>query len=58
MASKAMHIGHNQYAPMPGVRVLREAIHNKVKALYNADYDVDTEITITAGGTQALTSTI
>lgn len=58
MATKAMQIGHNQYAPMPGVRVLREAIHNKVKNFYNAEYDVDTEITITAGGTQALTSTI
>ena len=58
MASKAMHIGHNQYAPMPGVRVLREAIHHKVKNLYNANYNIDTEITITAGGTQALTSTI
>lgn len=58
MVTKAMHIGHNQYAPMPGVRVLREAIHTKVKTLYNAAFDIDTEITITAGGTQALTSTI
>lgn len=58
MVTKAMRIGHNQYAPMPGVRVLREAIHTKVKTLYNAAFDIDTEITITAGGTQGLTSTI
>jgi methionine aminotransferase len=58
MATKAMQIGHNQYAPMPGVRLLREAIHHKVKHLYNAEYDIDSEITITAGGTQALAATI
>ncbi|MDE2594249.1 MAG: pyridoxal phosphate-dependent aminotransferase [Burkholderiales bacterium] len=46
--------GHNQYAPMTGVPVLREAIAAKVQGLYGANYDVDTEITITAGATQAL----
>jgi methionine aminotransferase len=58
MVNKAMRIGHNQYAPMPGVRVLRDVIQRKVKRLYNADFDVDQEITITAGGTQGLTTTI
>ncbi|MDE2400994.1 MAG: pyridoxal phosphate-dependent aminotransferase [Burkholderiales bacterium] len=46
--------GHNQYAPMAGVPVLREAIAAKVQALYGATYDVDAEITVTAGATQAI----
>ena len=46
--------GHNQYAPMTGVPVLREAIAAKVSALYGAVYDVDAEITVTAGATQAI----
>lgn len=46
--------GHNQYAPMTGVPVLREAIAAKVNALYGASYDVDAEITVTAGATQAI----
>ncbi|MGE0112259.1 pyridoxal phosphate-dependent aminotransferase [Aquabacterium sp.] len=46
--------GHNQYAPMTGVPVLREAIAAKVSTLYGAQYDVDAEITVTAGATQAI----
>ncbi|MGE5452142.1 MAG: pyridoxal phosphate-dependent aminotransferase [Acidobacteriota bacterium] len=46
--------GHNQYAPMTGVPVLREAIASKVQALYGATYDPDSEVTVTAGATQAL----
>ena len=46
--------GHNQYAPMAGVPVLREAIASKVQALYGAEYDPDTEVTVTAGATQAI----
>jgi len=50
----AMKAGHNQYAPMPGVPALREAITAKVERLYGFGYDPDTEITVTAGATQAL----
>ena len=50
--------GHNQYAPMAGVPVLREAIAGKVQSLYGLAYDPDTEITITAGATQALYTAI
>lgn len=50
--------GHNQYAPMPGYRPLREALCNKIENLYTATYDPDTEITITAGGTQAIYTAI
>ncbi|HET8694103.1 MAG TPA: aminotransferase class I/II-fold pyridoxal phosphate-dependent enzyme, partial [Aquabacterium sp.] len=46
--------GHNQYAPMAGVLALREAIAAKVSALYGASYHPDTEVTVTAGATQAI----
>jgi methionine aminotransferase len=49
-----MHAGRNQYAPMPGVAVLREKIAEKVYRLYHAEYDPDSEITITAGATEAI----
>ncbi|UXH76414.1 pyridoxal phosphate-dependent aminotransferase [Roseateles amylovorans] len=50
----AMRAGHNQYPPMPGVPALRQAIAAKVEALYGHRYDPDTEITVTAGATQAI----
>ena len=50
----AMKAGHNQYAPMPGLPALREAIAGKVERLYGFNYDPDTEVTVTAGGTQAI----
>lgn len=50
----AMQAGHNQYAPMPGLTALREAIAAKVERLYGHAYDVETEVTVTAGGTQAI----
>ncbi|CAL95975.1 probable aminotransferase [Azoarcus olearius] len=49
-----MRTGHNQYAPMAGVPALREAVAGKVAALYGSTYDVEHEVTITAGATQAL----
>lgn len=49
-----MGAGHNQYAPMAGVPALRQAIADKVRALYGQDYDVEQEITVTAGGTEAI----
>lgn len=53
-----MKKGFNQYAPMAGVMTLRERIAEKVQSLYNAVYNPETEITITAGGTQALFTSI
>ncbi len=50
--------GHNQYAPMPGYRPLREKLAAKINHLYSAAYDPDKEITITAGGTQAIFAAI
>ena len=54
----AMAAGHNQYPPMPGVPVLRQAISDKVAAVYGRRYDANTEITVTAGATQAIITTI
>ncbi|WP_248360842.1 pyridoxal phosphate-dependent aminotransferase [Anaeromyxobacter oryzae] len=54
LVSKHMRAGENQYAPMAGVLSLREAIAEKVEALYGARYDPEHEITVTAGGTQAI----
>ena len=50
----AMRAGHNQYAPMPGLPALRDAIASKVERLYGFRYDPDTDITVTAGATQGL----
>ncbi len=54
LVNTAMKAGHNQYATMPGLPALREAIANKVQRLYGFAYDPETEITVTAGGTQAI----
>ncbi|MBK7888637.1 MAG: methionine aminotransferase [Bacteroidetes bacterium] len=56
--NSAMKAGHNQYAPMPGILPLRERIAEKMQELYSSAYNPDTEITITAGGTQALYTAI
>jgi methionine aminotransferase len=54
----AMRRGLNQYPPMAGVPALREAIATKIEALYGHRYDPATEITVTAGATQAILSAI
>jgi methionine aminotransferase len=54
----AMAAGHNQYAPMSGVPTLRQAIAAKNARLYGHAYDPETEITITAGATQALMTAV
>ncbi|WP_457610460.1 aminotransferase class I/II-fold pyridoxal phosphate-dependent enzyme, partial [Lutibacter sp.] len=54
LVNKAMVNGNNQYAPMTGIFSLREAIAEKTENLYGVSYNPDTEITITAGATQAI----
>ena len=54
----AMRAGHNQYPPMPGIPPLRAAVAAKIEALYGARYDAASEITITAGATQAILTAI
>ncbi len=58
LVNQAMKSGHNQYAPMSGVMALREQLAYKTEKLYGASYNPDTEITITAGGTQAVFTAI
>lgn len=54
LVSKAMRDGHNQYAPMQGVYRLRQRIADKINTLYGSHYHPETDITITAGATQAI----
>jgi methionine aminotransferase len=56
--TQAMQQGLNQYPPMTGVPVLREAVAAKILALYGRPYDPASEITITAGATQAIITII
>lgn len=56
--NKAMRAGHNQYAPMAGTIELREEIVKFTQELYNASYNLESEITITAGATQAISAAI
>ncbi|MBT2790062.1 methionine aminotransferase [Paraburkholderia strydomiana] len=57
-AFQAIRDGSNQYAPMPGVLALRQALATKTAKLYGAQYDPQTEITITAGGLEAVYAAI
>jgi methionine transaminase len=52
--ARHMRAGHNQYAPMPGVLPLREAIAAKYARLHQREYDPDSEVTVTSGGTEAI----
>jgi methionine aminotransferase len=52
--ARYMREGHNQYAPMPGVMALREALAAKIERLYGRRYDPVTEITVTTGATEGL----
>lgn len=56
--TEAMEAGHNQYAPMPGLMSLREAIAEKIFNLYSAQYHPESEITIVPGGTVGLYAAI
>lgn len=55
---KALYNGKNQYAPMTGVLSLRETLCAKMEDLYGYSYHPETEITVTAGATQAIFTTI
>jgi methionine aminotransferase len=56
--ARHMRDGHNQYAPMPGVRALRDALSRKIELLYGRRYDPETEIVVTSGATEGLYSTL
>jgi methionine transaminase len=56
--NEAMLADRNQYPPMVGVAELRNGISQKIQNLYGHYYDADSEITITAGGTQGILTAI
>jgi methionine aminotransferase len=58
LVARFMREGHNQYAPMPGVLALREALSLKIERLYGRRYDPVNEITVTTGSTEGLFATI
>lgn len=58
LVTKYLGKGFNQYAPMPGTMELRRVIAEKYRSIYNLNIDAQEEITITAGGTQALYNVI
>ncbi len=58
LVGKYMHQGFNQYAPMAGVPKLRGNISRKTERMYGYRPDAETEITITAGATEALNAAI
>ena len=58
LVSQAMEQGYNQYAPMQGDLGLRIEISKKVENLHQKKYNPETEITVTAGATQAIFTVI
>lgn len=58
LISQSMTEGHNQYAPMAGAVVLRESIASMIERTYNRNVSPETEVTVTAGATQAIFSVI
>ena len=58
LVSNVMAEGFNQYAPMQGVFSLRETISEKIEHSYGRYYDPQSEITLTAGATQAIFTAI
>ena len=57
-AMAAIRGGSNQYPPGPGILALREAIAAHQQRFYGIDLDVDTEVLVTAGATEALAATL
>jgi len=58
LVEQHLRAGANQYAPLPGIPALREAIAAKVAAVYGRSVDTDTEITVCTGATEGLFSAI
>ena len=58
LVAAAMRAGHNQYAPMEGLAVLRERIAAKLQARYGRHVDPESEITVTLGATEGIYSTV
>jgi N-succinyldiaminopimelate aminotransferase len=57
-AIAALRAGHNQYAPMPGLPALQQAVADHQKRFYGLEHDPAAEVTIHAGATEALCATL
>src|SRR3954469_18638923 len=57
-AQAAIRNGHNQYAPLPGVPALRQAIAEHQRRFYGIELDPDTQVQVTMGATEAITAAI
>ena len=57
-AAEALHSGHNQYPPGPGIPALRAAIAAHQREYWRLDYGPDTEVLVTAGATEAIAASI
>ena len=57
-AVAALRAGHNQYAPMPGLPALQQAVADHQKRFYGLEHDPVAEVTIHAGATEALCATL
>jgi N-succinyldiaminopimelate aminotransferase len=57
-AVAAIRGGQNQYPPGIGVPVLRDAIVRHQQHWYGLDYDVDTEVLVTTGATEAIAAAV
>lgn len=56
--TKAIHSAKNQYAPLQGIFSLRQTLCYKLNKLYGSNYQPETDITLTAGATQAIFTAI
>jgi N-succinyldiaminopimelate aminotransferase len=57
-AVDALRSGHNQYAPLPGVPELRQAVADHQLRHYGLKLDPATEVQVTFGATEALTAAL
>ena len=57
-AIAAIREGRNQYSPMIGLPELRRAVAEHQQRFYGLDYDPDREVTVYAGATEAIFSTL
>src|SRR5215204_1670689 len=57
-ARRAVRDGHNQYAPLPGVPALREAIAAHQRRFYGIELDPDTQVQVTFGATEAIAAAL
>ena len=57
-ATAAIRAGHNQYARMPGLPALQQAVADHQRRFYGLELDSETEITIHAGATEGVFATL